>query len=321
MTLETQTRQPRGRKRARERELARLATRQHGVISRHQLLALGFGDEAIKVRLDSMRLHALHREVFAIGHAHIGEPGRRWAAVLAYGEGTLLSHRSAAALWGLARQRSALIDVTATRGRQGIRRREGIFVHRGRLHPEDRALRGGLPVTTVARTLFDLAEFVTFKQLESAWEEADRLGYLQLAAVGQVCERGYGRRALKPTRRLLGQARAVEITRSPLEDRFATFCREHRLPMPSFNTTVLGYEVDALWPKQLLAAELDSWEFHRHRAAFERDRARDIALQAAGYRTIRITNRRIANDPTTLLNQLRTLLRPKGVFSQIRSKR
>jgi very-short-patch-repair endonuclease len=161
----------------------------------------------------------------------------------------------------------------------------------------------------VARTLFDLAEFVNLRHLESAWEEADRLNLLQLGAIEQVCERGYGRRALKPIRRLLAEARADEITRSPLEDVFAAFCRKHRLPTPSFNTTVLGYEVDALWPAQRLAAELDSWEFHRHRAAFERDRARDTALQAAGYRTIRITDRRIANDPATLLKQLRALLR------------
>jgi very-short-patch-repair endonuclease len=171
-------------------------------------------------------------------------------------------------------------------------------------------------VTTVARTLFDLAEFVSFKRLESAWEEADRLNLLQLAAVEQVCERGYGRRALKPIRRLLAEARAPQITRSPLEDVFATFCREHHLPIPSFNTTVLGFEVDALWPAQYLAAELDSWEFHRHRAAFEQDRARDAALQVAGYRTIRITDRRLRNDPTKLLHQLRALLRPNASPSQ-----
>jgi very-short-patch-repair endonuclease len=306
MTPASQTR-PGGRK-EREWGLSRLATRQYGVVARHQLLSLGFGNEAIKLRLDSGRLHAVHREVFAVGHPRIPEPGRRWAAVLAYGKGTLLSHRSAAALWGLARQRSSLIDVTAPVGRQGIRRREGIFIHRGRLHSEDQAERGGLPVTTVARTLFDLAEFVSLKRLESAWEEADRLNLLQLRAVEGVCERGYGRRALRPIRRLLAEARAAAITRSPLEDDFAAFCRNYSLAMPSFNTTVLGYEVDAFWPQQRLAAELDSWEFHRHRAAFERDRARDAALQVAGYRTIRITDRRMNNEASTLASELRALL-------------
>ena len=308
MTPKAQTR-PTGR---RERELSRLATRQRGVVARRQLLALGFGEEAIKLRLGAERLHAQHRGVFAVGHAWMGQQGRWRAAVLAYGDGALLSHRSAAALWGLARQRSGVIDVTAAIGRQGVCRRPGVFIHRGRLHPADKAERGGIPVTTVARTLFDLAEFVSFKQLGSAWEEADRLKLLQLREVEQVCERGYGRRALKPIRRLLAAARAPIVTRSPLEDVFAVFCRTHKLPTPAFNVEVLGYEVDALWPAERLAAELDSWEFHQHRAAFERDRTRDAALQAAGYRTIRITDRRLKSEAATVANQLRALLRPSA---------
>lgn len=306
MTPETQTPPPSGRER--ERQVARLATRQHGVVARRQLLALGYGEEAIKLRLDAGRLHPLHREVFALGHPRISETGRRWAAVLAYGDEALLSHRSAAALWGLARQRSAVIDVTATIGRQGIHRRAGIFIHRGRLNGEDRTERGGMAVTTVARTLFDLAEFVDLKRLESAWEEADRLKLLELRAIERVCERGYGRRALRPIRRLLTEARAPIVTRSPLEDRFAAFCHEHRLPMPAFNTTVLGFEIDAIWPRRRLALELDSWEFHHHRAAFERDRARDTALQAAGYRVLRVTDRRLKSDAVALASELRQLL-------------
>jgi hypothetical protein len=103
-------------------------------------------------------------------------------------------------------------------------------------------------VTSVARTLFDMAEFVSLKRLESAREEADRLNLLRLGAVEGVCERGYGRRAPRPIKRLLTEARAATITRSPLEDDFAAFCRKHRLPTPSFNTTLLGFEIDALWP-------------------------------------------------------------------------
>jgi very-short-patch-repair endonuclease len=278
------------------------------VVARVQLIGLGMPERTIERWLGEGRLHLVHREVFAVGHPRIVEAGQRWAAVLAYGKGTLLSHRSAATLWGLARRRSGIIDVTAAVGRQGVDRRTGIFIHRGRLHPEDRAVRGGLPITTVARTLFDMAEFVSLMHLESAWEEADRLGLLELREVERVCERGYGRRALRPIRRLLAEARAATITRSPLEDDFAAFCRDRGLPTPSFNTTVLGFEVDALWPRQRLGAELDSWEFHSHRAAFERDRARDTALQAAGYRTIRITHRRLHQEAPALEKDLRTLL-------------
>lgn len=292
----------------REREIVALAERQHGVIAQRQLLALGLSQRAIECRLENWRLRLVHREVYAIGHSILTQQGRWQAAVLAYGKGALLSHRSAAALWGLAKPWTPAIDVTALAGRQGIRRRERIWIHRGRLHPEDRAVRTAIPVTTVARTLFDMAEFISHKRLESAWEEADRLNLLQLSAVEGVCERGYGRRALRPIRRLLAEARAPQITRSPLEDGFAAFCRDRRLPTPVFNTTVLDYEVDALWPTQRVAAELDSWEFHRHRAAFERDRARDAALQVAGYRTIRITHRRLHGEATTLANELRVLL-------------
>ncbi|HXR29876.1 MAG TPA: DUF559 domain-containing protein [Solirubrobacterales bacterium] len=232
----------------------------------------------------------------------------------------MLSHRSAAALWGLTRQRSRIIDVNAAIGRQGLDRRLGIFIHRGRLLAEDRTLRGGLPITTVARTLFDMAEFVPLQALESAWEEADRLKLLELSAVEDVCERGYGRRALKPIRQLLAEARAAMITRSPLEDEFAAFCRAHELPSPAFNAIVLGFEIDALWAKERLAVELDSWSFHRHRAAFERDRARDAALQAAGYRTIRITHRRLNQDSATVEEELRALLQADASQSFSRPK-
>ena len=160
----------------------------------------------------------------------------------------------------------------------------------------------------MARTLFDFAEVVSFENLESAWEEADRLGLLELREVERVCERGYGRRALRPIRRLLTEARAMTITRSPLEDEFAAFCRDRNLPTPSFNTTVLGVEIDALWPRQRLAVELDSWEFHHHRAAFERDRTRDTGLQVAGYRTIRVTHRRIHREADRLATEIRELL-------------
>jgi hypothetical protein len=317
MTPETQTRPGGGGRNGgsggelpatvvRERALAGLATRQHGVVARRQLLALGFGDEAIKVRLDAGRIAALHREVYAVGHRRIGRRGVWWAAVLAYGDGALLSHRSAAALWGLARDRTP-IDVTAPAGRQGPGRRDGIWIHRGRLWPEDRTTGDGIPVTTVARTLFDLAEFVDFQRLRHAWEEADRLNLLQLLAVEEVCERGYGRRALRPIRRLLADARPTARKRSPLEERFADFCHTHRLPPPATNVLVLGHEVDALWPPARLIVELDSWGFHRHRAAFERDRARDTRLLLAGYRTIRITHRRL-DGATQLAPQLHTLL-------------
>jgi predicted transcriptional regulator of viral defense system len=295
-------------RRERERALARLATRQHGIVARFQLRKLGFGEEAIKTRLAYGWFQHVHEEVYAVGHKRLGQKSWWWAAVLAYGPGTLLSHHTAAVLWGIQRQRRGLIHVTAGGGRQGIERRKGIWVHRCKLAAEDRAMRDGIPVTTVARTLFDFAEIASFDALKGAAEEADRQKLLRLRELEQVCEHGRGRRALRPVRRLIEELRAPDEGRSPLEIRFPAFIREHRLPPPVQNVDVLGHEVDALWPSAKLIVELDSWEYHSHRAAFERDRARDPKLLIAGYRTIRVTHRRLDREPAKLAAEIRQLL-------------
>ncbi|MGN6253522.1 MAG: DUF559 domain-containing protein [Solirubrobacterales bacterium] len=300
--------QKRPGRREREQALARLATRQHGVVALRQLQALGFGAKAIKAALAEGRLTPLHAEVYAVGHTRIPQRGRWWAAVLAYGPDALLSHHTAAVLSGFQRPRRGPVHVTAACGRQGIRRREGIWIHRCKLLPEDRATRDGLPVTTVARTLFDLAEVVPFETLKGAAEEADRLKMLRLRELEQVCERGWGRRALRPVRRLLAELGVPDQGRSPLEIRFPAFVREYRLPPPVQNVHVLGHEVDALWPSAKLVVELDSWEHHGHRAAFERDRARDPKLLIAGYRTIRVTHRRLDDEAAQLAVEIRQLL-------------
>jgi very-short-patch-repair endonuclease len=230
------------------------------------------------------------------------------AAVLAGGDGTVLSHRSAAALWGLMRATTP-IEITAPRGR----RRPSIVVHESGVAPAERTARARIPVTTVARTLFDLAEVVDERRHERAWEEADRLGLLKIAAVEDVCERGHGRHALPAIRRLIEAARLPETVRSPLEERFLEFCREHELPPPQTNVLILGKEVDAYWPDAALVVESDGWTFHGHRAAFERDRSRDAAMQAQGYRVLRVTDRRLKHEPNELAVELRALLAlPKG---------
>jgi predicted transcriptional regulator of viral defense system len=292
----------------RERELGALATRQHGVVAHSQLQVLGFGIRAIERQLWEGRLHPLHRNVYAVGHRRISQRGRWWAAALAYGPGALLSHRSGAVLWGLARRRAGAIHVTASVGRQGVDRRTGIWIHRCKLDPEDRTTHDGIPVTTVARTLFDYAEVVDFKHLKEAAEEADRLKRLRLRELERVCERGRGRRALRPVRRLLAELAAPTEGRSPLEIRFHEFREKHRLPEPARNVHVLGHEVDVLYPGAKLVVELDSWEHHGHRAAFERDRARDPKLLIAGYRTVRVTHRRLDREPSELAQEIRELI-------------
>jgi very-short-patch-repair endonuclease len=292
----------------RERRLAELATQQHGVVSHHQLHRLGFRTEWIERRLTDRRLSAVHRDVYAVGHWRLTHRGYWWAAILAYGPRAFLSHRTAAVVWGFQRHRRGPVHVTAGRGRQGVQRREGIWIHRCKLALEDCTTRDGFPVTTVARTLFDLAETIPFESLKGAAEEADRLKLLQLRELEEVCERGRGRRALRPVRQLVADLRPPDEGRSPLEIRFPAFLREHRLPAPAQNVLVLGHEVDALWPAAKLVVELDSWEHHGHRTAFERDRARDPKLLIAGYRTIRVTHRRLDREAAQLAAEIRQLL-------------
>lgn len=306
------------RRQSRERQLAALAARQHGVVDRGQLIALGLTTGAIERRLRCRRLVPLHRGVYAVGHGRLSRRGTWMAAVLACGEGrrsrgeakpALLSHHSAAALWGLIRPVASPVDVTSPRGRPG---RKGIRLHRGRIHPEDRKLRDLIPVTSVARTLFDFAEAADRRSLERAFEEAERLRLLDLTALERVCARGPGRRAQRPIRDLLSRERSTGVLRSPLESDFGSFCREHGLPSPATNAYVLGLEVDAVWPVARLVVELDGFAYHGHRAAFERDRKRDAALQVAGYRVLRLTHRRIASEPAAVAAELRRLLGAGG---------
>ena len=286
------------------RALAKLTYAQHGVVARRQLVALGLSQRAIDWRLRSTRLRPIHRGVYAVGHFPLSRRGHWLAAVLAHGEGAVLSHVSAASLWGLQRQRGP-VDVTSPSGRPG---RRGIRLHRGGLERDEWTIRDGIPTTTVARTLIDLAQTTDASRVRNAWEEADRLSLLQLGSVESVCSRAGARRGIRTIRALLAEASTMARTRSPLEDRFLAFCRDHDLPSPVINVHVLGHEVDALWPATRLAVELDSFEFHRHRAAFERDRARDISFMTHGYRVIRVTDRQLDREAGLLAEQLRSLL-------------
>jgi very-short-patch-repair endonuclease/predicted transcriptional regulator of viral defense system len=292
----------------RERELAAMAQRQHGVVARRQLRALGIGDGAIKARLRMGQLHAVHRGVYSLGHQRLTIRGAWLAAVLAYGDGSLLSHRSAAALWGLMmRTRRSPVEVTSCRGRTG---RAGILLHYSPVASDERSTEAGIPVTTVARTLLDLAEVLDGDGLRHAFEEADRLKLLRMPELERVCSRAGKRKGLVALRRLIAAAREPITTRSPLENRFAEFFREHLadLPAPLTNVSILDHEVDAYWPGHRLVVEIDGWGFHGHRAAFEHDRARDAAMQAEGYRVIRLTHRQLETEAPRVTTQLRTML-------------
>ncbi len=170
--------------------------------------------------------------------------------MLAYGPGTVLSHQSAAVLWGLRRGRPGPIHVNAFLGWQGARRRRGIWLHRCQLQREETSLHEGIPVTTVARTLFDFAEVTPYDEVKKAAEAADRRNLLFVRELEGVCERGRGRRALRPMRRLLVELGAPVEGRSPLEIRFAAFLREFNISPPAQNVDVLGHKVDAHSPER-----------------------------------------------------------------------
>lgn len=183
--------------RDRERAIADLAARQHGVVARSQLLALGFGRGAIAHRVDSRRLHPVHRGVYAVGRSALNRRGVWLAAVLACGGGAALSHWSAGALWGLIRPRGPThVSRTAQRGRGPA----GVALHRRRDLPgTDRCIRNGIAVTSVPRTLLDLAAVGGESTLARAVEEADRLGLLDLGALVELRRRCLGQAG---TRRL-----------------------------------------------------------------------------------------------------------------------
>lgn len=291
-----------------ERRLATLAANQHGVVARRQLAGIGFGRRAIEHRLVVGRLHAVHRGVYAVGHPSLTAAGRWMAAVLACGPGALLSHRSAAALWGLRATAATRVDVTVRAGNRC--RRPGIALHLTRdLPPAEATSRGGIPVTSVARTLLDLAATLHPAQLRAVLEEAERLELLDARAVVRACDHSRGRRGTRGLRSLIEESTdPPPATRSELERRFVGLCRAAGLPSPAVNARVAGLEVDALWSGPRLIVELDGFAFHHRRAAFERDRRRDATLQLAGYRVLRVTHHRLWSEPSAVIEAVRALL-------------
>jgi very-short-patch-repair endonuclease len=270
--------------------VAALASRQHGVVSAAQLRALGLTAGGIEVRLRARRLFRLHRGVYAVGHTALTSQGRDLAAVLACGPGALLSHRSAARRWGLLRSSSSRIEVTAPRARKP---RPGIVVRRSRsIDRDDAATVLGIPVTSVARTLVDLAEVLDATRLERAVNEAEVLRLFDLDAITATLERLHGRRRARRLRRVLATyVPEPRFTRSDAERRFLRLCSERGLPAPETNCWIGGQEVDAYWPDARLAVEVDSRTFHTTLRAFEEDRRRDRSLAALGIQVSRVTSR------------------------------
>ncbi|HET6832163.1 MAG TPA: DUF559 domain-containing protein [Solirubrobacterales bacterium] len=288
--------------------LARIAARQHGVVSRPQILALGVDLDFVHRLLAAGRLHALHLGVYAVGHSALTDRGRWMAAVLAAGEGALLSHLSAALLWGIVDRVSGLIHVLAADG--GSRTRPGLIIHRTRhLPPEHCTERDGIPVTTVARTLLDLAAMLPPRRLRFVVEAADRNGLLDMPALVALCDSSPGRKGTGVLRRLaLEQRGAVERTKSPPETAFLSLCLAHGLPEPLVNSVLHGYEVDFYWPQARLVVEIDTYTYHRSWAQRQRDLERDADLQVRGEQVLRFTRERVERAGGAVAGQVASLL-------------
>ncbi|HSM35638.1 MAG TPA: DUF559 domain-containing protein [Longimicrobiales bacterium] len=278
-----------------------LAGRQHGVVARAQLLAAGVPAHVVDHRLKAGRLRGLYRAVYRVGP----QPGRReraMAAVLACGEGAVVSHRSAAVLWGLLSRPAGPHPVEISLRRGYREPGPSVLVRRIRsLRRDETTVLDGIPVTIPARTVLDLAATTGEREVERAMAQAERSGLASRTQLQAVLDRHPGRPGTPVLRALLSRVGGPALTRSEAEARLLTLVRRARLPDPEANVRVADVEVDFLWRAARLVIEVDGFAFHSSARAFERDRRRDATLTAAGFRVLRTTWRQIVGEPEALL--------------------
>jgi hypothetical protein len=277
--------------------IAALAARQEGVVARLQLLALGLHPRAISRRVAAGRLHPVHRGVYAVGHRVLGPRGRWMAAVLAGGPDAVLSHAAAGALWGLRPSAASRVDITVPHT-TGARAQAGLHIHRSRRLGDNVTTHEGIPVTTPARTILDLAAVLQRRPLERLLDSAENARLTDVASLEALARAHAGHRgATKLLATLDIHTPGTTLTRSELEELFLALCRAHGLPQPLVNHHVAGRERDFVFADHRLVVEIDSWTFHRTRRQFEADRYRDAALLLAGYRTLRVTDTQLEYGP------------------------
>lgn len=272
--------------------IAELAAKQHGVVARWQLLALGVGRGAIDRRILRKRLHPVHRGVYALAPAPLEMLGRWIAAVLAAGEGGVLSHWSAASLWRMRPGVGPRSHVTSPRQRRGT---DTVTFHHARLPQDEVTEEQGIPCTTPARTLLDLAPLLPSPVLGRMVEAAPGRG----TALAQLLERYPRKAGTGRLRKVLREP--TPMTRSDFEALVLERIEKAGLPRPEVNVVVEGYEVDLVWREHRVIAELDTYVTHGTRAAFERDRQRDRKLAIAGWTVVRITDASGLDDLSRLL--------------------
>jgi predicted transcriptional regulator of viral defense system len=287
----------------RSRRAWELAGRQHGMVARRQLLALGFTSREIEHRIGRRRLHVVMRGVYAVGWSGLTRERRWMAAVLACDEGAALSHRSAAALWGIGMEKPGRIDVSVRRLCE--LRRPGLKI-RGRptLAAEDVSSRDGIPVTAVVRTLVDLATELAPIRIERAVNEADKRDLIDPETLRRRLDGYAGQRGAPLLRRILDR-RTFRLSDSDLEIFFRPIAAKAGLPSPLSKQIVNGWEVDFHWPDLDLVVETDGLRYHRTPATQARDARRDRAHVIAGMRPLRFTHYEIRYEPNRVRDELR----------------
>jgi predicted transcriptional regulator of viral defense system len=284
--------------------LAERAARQHGVVARWQILRDGFSRQMVERRI-GRTLHPVYRGVYAVGHPELAPRGRLTAAALVGGPGSAVSHRSAAEMWGMLEGPSAMIHITAP-GRGAAAQRPGLVVHRSARLP--RTVVDGIPVTTPARTLVDLAATAPRRLVDRAVAGAERQRVFDLQAVKAEMLRRPGARVLTAAIAHLDDA----PTNEELEVRFLELCARHGIPRPEVNAPVGRFTVDFLWRDQRVAVETDGMATHGTATAAVADRRRDAALTRAGIRSQRFTWHQVtrAGEEADTVATVRALLDP-----------
>ncbi|MEX2470927.1 MAG: type IV toxin-antitoxin system AbiEi family antitoxin domain-containing protein, partial [Gemmatimonadota bacterium] len=282
-----------------------LAGSQHGVVTRRQLMDAGIAPGVIDRRVKSGRLKRLHRGVYLVGPL-LPALGREMAACLACGPSAVLSHRSAAVVWGLlASGRQRAVDISV---RRGSPRRPGIVTHRPtRLAPDETTVLEEIPITTPGRTIYDLARTVRGRAFERAVSQVLASGRMTPEALTALAPRYAGRPGGRRFLEALGED-GPRFTRSEAEARFLRLLDRARIPPPLINRVIAGYEVDFHWPAHRLVVEIDGFAYHASRRSFERDRVRDADLSGAGHRVVRITWRQLSREPLVVAARLGALL-------------
>jgi very-short-patch-repair endonuclease len=287
--------------------LLAFARGQHGAVSWGQIERAGFGERWVRSRVATGWLQRLYRGVYLVGPLE-GPHSRAMAAVLAAGADGLLSHYPGAVLFGLRPPREGPIDVTVPDRR--VRSRPGLRVHHATVHPRDITRHHGIPVTSPARILLDLAATEPSTELDRALNEARSLRLVSGPSLTEQFSR-YPRHRGTAALRKATQA-DTGFTRSEAERQALKLIRRAGLPTPECNAKVHGYEVDLLWRDLRLIVEIDGYAFHSMRSSFEQDRRRDQQLTANGYRVIRITWRQLIDEPEAVLVTLtRALFAPR----------